>query len=479
MGRPNVLLICTDHWGGRFIGGLGHRDVLTPTIDRFIANGIVFDNAYTTTPSCIPARREIMTGAHSPTHSDRVFNETLPMPSLPTLAQTFRNAGYQAYSVGKLHVYPQRDRIGFDDTLINEEGRHHLGLSRDDFEMFLAEQGFPGQELAHGVGNNDHTVRPWHLPEYCHPTSWTVREMSKVIARRDPTRPAFWHMSFNHPHPPLAPLEAYLNMYRGIDVGMPFMGDWTEGSDAIPALRLRSQVSTTYSEEATRLARQAFYALITHVDHQISLVIGMLREEGLADDTVVLFTADHGDMLGNHGLYNKDVFYEDSARIPMVLVPHAARDDLGNDRVDDRLATQADIFPTLMELCGIPVPDTVEGLSLVGDRRRDHVYGEHWEGYRATRMVRDSRYKLIYYAAGNHFQLFDLDEDPDEMRDLSRDAAHADTLRRLTDLLVSHLYGSDLGWLEEGRLVGLPHSDLPDRPGPDRGMGSRRGLRLT
>ncbi len=479
MNRPNVLLICADHWGGRFIGKLGHPDVLTPTLDRLIENGIAFGNAYTATPSCIPARREIMTGAHSPTHGDRVFDETLPMPDLPTLAQTFRDAGYQAYSVGKLHVYPQRDRIGFDDTLINEEGRHHLGLSRDDFEMFLAEQGFPGQELAHGVGNNDHTVRPWHLPEYCHPTNWTAREMSKVIARRDPTRPAFWHMSFNHPHPPLAPLDAYLNIYRGIDVRMPFMGEWAKDVHEIPALRLRPHGPDTYSEEAARLARQAFYALITHVDHQIGLVIGMLREQGIADDTVILFTADHGDMLGNHGLYNKSVFYEDSARIPMVLVPHAGRDDLGNDRVDQRLAAQADVFPTLMELCGLPTPGTVEGLSLIGSEKRGHLYGEHWEDHYATRMIRDSRYKLIYYAAGNHFQLFDLQDDPDELCDVSGDLAHAEALRRLTGLLVSRLYGSDLEWLEDGRLVGIRDGSWPGRRGPDRGMGGRRGLRLT
>ena len=479
MDRPNVLLICTDHWGGRLIGKLGHPDLLTPTLDRFIENGVAFNNAYSTTPTCIPARREIMTGAHSPTHGDRVFDERLPMPDLPTLAQTFRNAGYQAYSVGKLHVYPQRDRIGFDETLINEEGRHHLGLSRDDFEMFLSEQGYAGQELAHGVGNNDHTVCPWHLPEYCHPTNWTVREMSKVIARRNPTRPAFWYMSFNHPHPPLAPLAEYLEMYRSIDVQMPFMGEWTTEFDDIPALSLRSQAPGTYSEEATRLARQAFYALITHIDHQIALVIGMLQEQGIVDNTIVLFTADHGDMLGNHGLYNKDVFYEDSTRIPMVLVPQAAREDVGHGRVDNRLATQADIFPTLMELCDIPVPDTVEGLSLIGGQRRDHVYGEHWEDYKSSRMVRDSRYKLIYYPAGNHFQLFDLDDDPDELRDLSDDPAHIQTRSRLTDTLIGHLYGSDLDWLEGGKLAGLPDGSWPSRRAPDRGLGSHRGLRLS
>ena len=205
MDRPNVLLICVDHWGGRLIGKLGHPDVLTPTLDRFIENGIAFDNAYTTTPSCIPARREIMTGAHSRTHGDRIFDETLPMPDLPTLAQTFRDAGYQAYSVGKLHVYPQRDRIGFDEVISCEEGRHHLGGDDDDFERFLQSEGYGGQELTHAMGNNVYDTRPWHLPEHCHPTNWTAREMCRVIQRRDPTRPAFWYCSFIAPHPPVVP----------------------------------------------------------------------------------------------------------------------------------------------------------------------------------------------------------------------------------------------------------------------------------
>ena len=122
MTRPNVLMISVDHWPGRLFGALGHPAVLTPTMDRLIENGVAFTNAYSTTPSCIPARRELHTGTLSPTHGDRVFNERLVMPDLPTLARTFRDAGYQAYAVGKLHVYPQRDRIGFDDVLLDEEG---------------------------------------------------------------------------------------------------------------------------------------------------------------------------------------------------------------------------------------------------------------------------------------------------------------------------------------------------------------------
>ena len=111
---------------------------------------------------------------------------------VPTLPQTFRDAGYQAYAVGKLHVFPQRNRIGFDDVVLNEEGRHHLGLGKDDYELFLEREGYPGQELTHAMGNNAYTMRPWHLPETCHPTCWTAREMCRTIQRRDPTRPGFW-----------------------------------------------------------------------------------------------------------------------------------------------------------------------------------------------------------------------------------------------------------------------------------------------
>ena len=138
MTRPNVLLICTDRWPGQLMRCARHQHILTPTLDQLAANGVRFTEAYSTTPMCIAARRALMTGTSAQTHGDRTFREREPMPSdLPTMPQVFRDAGYQAFVVGKLHVYPQRHRIGFDDTLINEEGRNHLGGGKDDFELFL------------------------------------------------------------------------------------------------------------------------------------------------------------------------------------------------------------------------------------------------------------------------------------------------------------------------------------------------------
>ena len=179
MPRPNVLLVCTDHWPARLLGCAGHPDILTPTLDQLAGNGIRFTRAYSTTPICIPARRDLMTGTTPRTHGDRTFKEQEPMPAgLPTMPQTFRDAGYQAFAVGKLHFYPQRARIGFDDVIGHEEGRHHVG-GADDYERHLADAGYAGREYTHAMGSNVYTTRPWHLPEALHATNWTVREMSR------------------------------------------------------------------------------------------------------------------------------------------------------------------------------------------------------------------------------------------------------------------------------------------------------------
>ena len=476
--RPNVLLICVDHWPGRLLGAAGHRCIMSPTLDQLAANGVRFTNCYSAAPTCIPARRGLMTGTTPQTHGDRVFDETLPMdPNLPTLAQTFRDAGYQAFAVGKLHVYPQRDCIGFDDVTLMEECRHQFGLTADDYELFLAEQGYAGQAMTHGMCNNDYMTRTWHLPEYTHPTNWIAREMCKTIDRRD-QRPGFWYMSFNFPHPPLVPLKEYMDLYRDAEIPEPYMGEWAEDFDALSyALKVRRTVPPAFDAHQLRKARQAFYAQCTHIDHQIRLVIGYLREEGLLDNTIIGFTCDHGDMLGNHGLYAKTIFYEDSAKIPLIIVPTADYAYLGHHEEDDRLCELRDVMPTLLTMCGIAIPETVEGMSLCSDERRDYLYGEHSEDAIATRMVRDQQHKLIYYPVGNRFQLYDLLRDPDEMHDLSDEPALAPVREELEQEMIKHMHGIDLSWIRDGRLVGLPDRSFAPRPNHD--LSGQRGWRFV
>lgn len=475
MAKPNVLLVCVDHFPGLLTGAAGHSHILTPTLDRLCQNGTRFSQTYSSTPTCIPARRALMTGTTAKTHGDRVFKEFEPMdPNLPTMAQCFRDAGYQAYAVGKMHVYPQRDRIGFDDVILNEEGRHHLGGGKDDYELFLEREGYPGAELAHAMGNNVYTVRPWHLPEYCHPTNWTAREMCRTIQRRDPTKPAFWYCSFIAPHPPITPPKDYLDMYLDLGVDDPIIGDWAKDPSSWPyALRAHRAKWLDMSEKEVCLARAGFYAQCTYIDHQLRLVIGTLREEGLLEDTHIMLTCDHGDMLGHHNLFCKPPMFEFSAKIPMIFSPAPKHlEPQRNWNVDERLAELRDVMPTLLNLCDVPVPETVEGLDMLGDEKRDHLYCEHHEDERAMRMVRKDQHKLIWYPVGNRLQLFDLGNDPMECRDLADDPGHDEIKKELEKIMVSELYGSDLKWTENDALVGEPDTS-GDKDISVLGWGSR------
>jgi arylsulfatase len=471
--KPNFLVISTDHWAASLLGAAGHPAIQTPTLDTLARNGVRFNNCYSTCPVCIPARRTLMTGTSPKTHGDRVFQTELPMPEVPTIAETFSDAGYQTYAVGKLHVYPQRDRIGFDDVMLEEEGRVLYGVV-DDYEMFLADKGFPGQQFDHGMGNNQYLMRPWHLPEETHATNWATQQMVRTIKRRDPLRPNFWYLSYRHPHPPLIPLQQYLDLYRMIEIDEPYYSEWSKNRDDAPfALSAGYAVGDDLNPTQTRLARMAFYALCTHIDHQLRVVIGTLRDEGLLDNTVILFTSDHGDMLGNHNLWAKRLFYENSANIPMIIMGVKGDERVGYNRIDDRVVCWEDVMPTLLDLAGIDIPDTVEGFSMFGEGKRDWLYGEIGEDAKATRMIFDGHHKLIYYPVGNCSQLFDVVNDPQEMTDLAGDDNYAEILEQLTASLISQLYGGDENWVKDGVLVGLDNKPYVERP--NRSLSSQRG----
>ncbi len=157
----------------------------------------------------------------------------------------------------------------------------------------------------------------------------------------------------------------------------------------------------------------------------------------------------------------------------MILIPPLG--DVSVGIVDDRLACLRDIMPTVLDLCGIPIPASIEGSSLLGDDRRDYLYGEHNEGLSATRMIRHDRYKLIYFPTGHRSLLFDLSDDPDELHDLSDDPGYKTVLNKLQAILVSESYGSDSEWIQDGVLVGLPDQEYISSP--DRNLSAQRGWR--
>ena len=476
----NVLCVMVDQWPASLLGCANHPDILTPTLDELASSGTRFTNCYSATPVCIPARRELMAGVDSRVHGDKCFNEHLRMPDIPTMAGCFSRAGYQTYAVGKLHVFPQRDRIGFDDVILYEEGRHKEGMRQDDYERFLVREGCGGLEYMHGMCNNNYLARPWHLGEATHPTTWATREMCETIKRKDPTRPAFWFLSYNHPHPPLAPLAEYLDMYADLSPKTPYAGDWTE-ADGLPSVYRYYHGMYNFMNDERRItnARRAYYALCTHIDHQIRTVIGTIREEGLLDNTAIVFTCDHGEMLGAHHLWGKNMFYEDSTKIPFIMVPPVGSKDFIPGSTDDRLTELRDIMPTLLEMAGIDIPESVNGISLTAgsNQEREHIYGELWTDRRATRMLRWSDYKLIYCPVDNSRQVFNLKNDPMELTNLAGDPAMGDVVRELEKRLMDSLYGDEKQWIVDGKLAGMTAKEKAAF-GADRNVLKNRELLL-
>ena len=472
MTRPNVLLVVADHWPAAVLGAAGHETVHTPTLNMLCRNGVRFPNCYSEHPVCIPARRTLMTGTSARTHGDREFQPMLEMPNLPTLAQTFRDAGYQAYAVGKTHTYPQRDRIGFDDIQLDDEGRTLYGVT-DDYEIFLGDKGYLGRQFGHGISNNAYQTTAWHLPEEVHATNWATDTLARYIRRRDPKRPSLWYLGYRHPHPPLVPPQRFLDHYTGTPIDRKFVGDWTQDVQALPYHLQAIAARGGYSQREEDAARRAFYALCTQIDQQLGSLIGTIREEGILDNTIIMFTSDHGDMLGNHGFWAKQTFYEWSCGIPMIIMGTNCCTRVGTNRTDTRLSSLKDIMPTLLDLCGLEIPASVEGNSMFSTGSREYIYGELGVNDHCSRMLRDQTHKLIYYPVGNSFQLFDLGKDPDELVNLVDDPGERERLDRMKSLLRRELYGSDLDWIHGDEFIGVPAKEF--HPGPDRGLSLIRG----
>ena len=465
--RPDVLMICVDHWPGSFFGALGKKDIETPTLDYLGKNGLMFDSMYSECPVCIPARRTLMTGLSPASHGDRVYSDTMRMPDAKTLAQCFRDNGYQAMAVGKLHVFPQRNRIGFDDVILAEDGRYEFGAV-DDYQIWLGEHGCLGKEFSHGIGSNTYYTTTWNLPEEAHPTSWVTREMTKQIRRRDPEKKNhFFYASFQAPHPPLIPIERMMRRYDNVELEPLIKDDW-EVDDTVKLLR---NTAERYSEKEIEMARKAFYAQCTYLDASIRSLLGAMKEEGLLDNTLIIFMSDHGDMLFDHGMVAKRLFYENSARIPFILSGYPIQKYRGKG-IEKKLCSVADIMPTLLDICGIEKPEGMDGISLVSEtEKRDYVFGEIGTDSKATRMIRDEHYKLIWYPYGNKLQLFDMDNDRKEIHDLSKDPAYGETLRRLKKLMLENLHDDD-EWIKDGDLAGYEPEGTEIRP--DFSFGNQR-----
>ena len=435
--RPNILLITTDQQRFDALGLNGNAILRTPNLDALAAGGTNFTRCYVTCPVCIPARRTLLSGLHPRTHGLLGYREGLDFDPPCTLPGVLREAGYQTQLVGKLHLQPQRKRFGFDHMILSESANDRPRAEHqreNDYTTWLAAQGVKSHGNAHGVGSNSRVARPFHLDEPLHHTSWCAQQAARFIdGWRDPTVPWFMHLSFVAPHPPLTPPRDYWRRYVNEPNMQPRIGDWAPTGPPRAGLSPDSAVGP-FDPRDMHDAMAGYYGLINHIDDQIAYLLE--RTFGLSgpargEPTWIIFSSDHGEMLGDHHLYRKSLAYEGSAHVPLFIT---GRNVESRKQSVDALVTWEDIMPTILDLAGVTIPDGLDGRSLLAVMRgqatsvRETIFGV-CRGFDHDYLIR-GRHKYIRYHKTGEEQLFDLESDPHEMHDVSGNAADLTPLRR-------------------------------------------------
>jgi choline-sulfatase len=421
MDKPNLLLIMCDQLRADVLGCYGNSLVQTPHIDRLAAEGMVFERAYSQTPVCVPARYGLISG-QAPFEVGLLENGKPGNVQFPLPAQ-LRECGYFSTAVGKMHFSPPRRHFGFDRMYLSEEIPGHF--ADDDYLQYLRVNGFGDIHEPHGK-RSAHYYEPQisPLPKEHHTTAWTAKTACEQL-RLNRNRPSFTFCSFIKPHPPFDPCKPYDTLYAENEMPLPV--DWKNekpSGDYLIDVQNDYKVNgvENVSDADVRRIRAAYYGCVTQIDEQIGTILDTLDECGLAENTLVVFTADHGEMLGDHNSFGKRTFYEASARIPFI-VRWPKRIKPGHDK--NHLMLLQDIYASFITAAGGNVPDISCGkdfLPLCENKTspwRERITGEIGRDSRMKLMLLEGNLKYIFHCNGGRENLFDLNADPHELNDIA------------------------------------------------------------
>ncbi|TDE11444.1 sulfatase [Jiangella asiatica] len=450
--RPNFLFVITDQQRFDTIGALGHEQAITPTLDRLVREGTSFTRAYVTAPSCTPSRASLFTGMYP--HSTGVWrnNDSWSHSWVESLA----DRGYRCVNVGKMHTIPYETPLGFHERHVVENKdrsnpRLPFFLDQWDKALWTAGVAKPDRKILRSRPDYAESLGAfaWEGPEDLHSDNFVGRLAELWLERYTGDEPFFLQVGFPGPHPPYDPTPEYLAMYDGRDVELPHMTPTDLASQPAALKELRQDhlgidhdgIVHLENPSPEQLARQRrhYLANVTMIDHQLGLLVDALEARGVLDNTVIVFTSDHGDCLNDHGHSQKWTMYDPSVRVP-AIVWNPGRVAAG--RQLDGLTSVMDLGPTVLELAGIEPPPWMEAQSLVpaltGDEwaGREYVFAEHARdriltGTALMTMVRDESTKLVMFVDSEEGQLFDLRTDPHEETNRWDDPAYAADRARL------------------------------------------------
>lgn len=463
--QPNIVFVITDQQRFDTIGALGYSHVRTPNLDRLVAEGTAFTNTYVTSPSCAPSRASLFSGLYP--HTTGVLRNDEPWHH--SWVEQLGDAGYHCVNVGKMHTYPYEASVGFHERHVVENKDREtprLPFYLDTWDKALWARGVRKPSRVTYAEREDYAERlgafEWEPPADLHADTFVGSLATMWLDTWRGGRPFFLQIGFPGPHPPYDPTPEALDAYRDQPVPMPHRS--REEIDAQPqALKdLRAQhMSVDHdsivhldepSDEQLERQRRHYYANITMIDEQLGEIREALERRGVLDNTLIVFTSDHGDTLNDHGQSQKWSMYEGSVHVPAIV--------WGPGRVQpgqilDGLTSHMDLGPTVLEYAGLEIPSWFEAQSLVpalsGEpySGRSHVFSEHARdrilaGTANMTMVVKGTWKLVEYLDPDDGQLFDLETDPGEINDLYGSPQYAE--------ICSELLGTISKWRAHSQL---------------------------
>lgn len=400
MPAPNVLILFCDQLRADALSAYGGRVARTPNLDRLCAEGTRFDSAYTPTPVCVPARSAFMTGNEP--QENGCFENEMPMPTTPTFMTKAFEAGFQTHGVGKMHFTPDPfASMGFESRDVGEE---FGDAESDDYLAYLRDAGFGFVEHPHGLRDEMYYIPQLSpVPEEHHFSHWVADRSIAFLDSRDEPRPFLLWSSFIAPHPPFAPPAPWHRRHAPSLMPEPFE---PPSSETLLTIYNRLQARYKYRDggkdrRLTQLIQSYYYASVEHLDSQIGRILDALDERGLAEDTLVLLTADHGEFLGDYGTFGKRSYLDVAARVPLI----ARGPGFHAGAVVESPVSLIDVYPTVAAVANFESDRA--GVDLMSPRAERHLYGQYQSGEMGMYAVITPGWKYIWSAADRKEILID------------------------------------------------------------------------
>ena len=401
---PNILLLMTDQQRFDTIAALGNPIIQTPALDRLVTEGTSFTSAYCPSPVCVASRCSFLLGQW-PHQTGCTTNSPMPQER-KSLMEFLQEAGYQTHGIGKMHFSPDRNKLwGFDTRDFSEEG-----AGPDDFTQHLQENGFDHVVAPHGERSEYYYIpQPSQFPARLHHTQWVAERTIEFLNQRREDRPFLCWSSFIKPHPPFESPVPWNRLYRMVEMPLPFL---PPDYEQLHTYWNRHQNRYKYRDQGRdmnllRTMRAAYYSAISFIDYQIGRILDALSAEGILDDTLILYTSDHGELLGDYDCYGKRSFLDAAARVPL-LVRYPERFS-ANVRCDEPTSL-VDVLPTCLHAAGLQPQSEHIGADLAevtsGNSEREVIIGQLGQGSTGLYMLLTRDFKYIYSAADGREWLF-------------------------------------------------------------------------